>query len=113
MNIINGQDYDIKLVRMCYNCKDCCHSTLDPNNWLCLNETNKEAAAKKLREKILALSEGYSLENLSFDLEPVPLRAPEKHCPNHTYDDHKILTAIGWDDISEADETKSAAPNKE
>ena len=88
MNIINGQDYDIKLVPMCLNCQDC-QST--PEGFVCVNESNKEAAAKKLREKILALSEGYSLENLSFDLKPVPLRAPEKKCPNQKVDLQKII----------------------
>lgn len=94
MNIINGQEQDIQLVRMCYNCKDC-QAKAGANELVCANEANKETAAKKIREKIMGLSEGYKPENISFDLVPVPLKAPERKCPNHTYDIDRILNYLG------------------
>lgn len=90
MNIINGQEQDIKLVPMCLNCMYC-----NVEDYTCTNEENKKAASEKFKEKIIAsLPEGYDIDTLQFELKPVPLRAPQKKCGRHTVDVERIMNYI-------------------
>ena len=64
--------------KMCVNCT---FVSLTDDGYLCNNEINMENAKKKIIEAATVAAGGYSIDNINFDIKPLPLKKPSVKCP--------------------------------
>ena len=75
--------------KMCLNCAHMGEKTTDEegNVLVCENEDNLNAAKEKILGAATSESGGYKIKNISFELEPLPLKKPTAKCKNWVLSD--------------------------
>lgn len=63
--------------KMCVNCS---FVKITDDGYLCSNEYNMENARKKIIEVANSVDCGYSIDNINFDIKPLPLKRPTSKC---------------------------------
>lgn len=63
--------------KMCVNCS---FVKITDDGYLCSNEDNMENARKKIIEAANSAAGCYSIDNINFDIKPLPLKRPTGKC---------------------------------